>query len=76
MEPLVKPATPPPTQQVASPPSPIINRPGPVMTPPVTTPVPAAGNNSVMSQSAPGLLFDPSIIGNVQVVTPVGTTGF
>merc|ERR1712131_471885 len=29
------------------------------------------GNNSVMSQSAPGLLFDPSIIGNVQVVTPV-----
>ena len=46
------------------------------MTPP-TAPVPAAaGNNSVMSQSAPGLLFDPSIIGNVQVVTPVGTMGF
>ena len=40
--------------------------------PVVLPPVPSAGVPSVMSQSAPGLLFDPSIIGNVQVVTPVG----
>ena len=29
------------------------------------------GAPSIMSNSAPGLLFDPSIIGSVPVVTPV-----
>ena len=67
VEPLVKPATPPPPQVE----QPVVQAAEqPVVLPPA--PVPSAGVPSVMSQSAPGLLFDPSIIGNVQVVTPVG----
>merc|ERR1712106_215520 len=59
VEPNVKPATPPPPKPSTPPPSPHHT---------TATQQPPPG---VMSQSAPGLLFDPSIIGNVQVVTPV-----